>query len=178
MRLIRLENAVKGQSMKKESDLKTTPSSVSSFSQPSFSDTPSTPKRIATTEPTHKPKSIPNEHFTSNVYEITKQHDIVKYLHKAAFCPTKTTWLKAIKAGYFTTWPGLSAKLVEKYLEPTPETLKGHMKQIRQNVRSTSKTKKNEELNQIVMTSQISERQNLISFKVIELEGNLYRPNR
>jgi hypothetical protein len=48
------------------------------------------------------------------------------------------------------------------------------MKQIRQNVRSTSKTKKNEELNQIVMTSQESERQNLISFKVIELEGKIY----
>ena len=160
--------------MKKESDLNTTPSSLSSFLQPYFSDTSSTPERISTTEPTHKPKSIPTEYFTSNVYEITKQRDIVRYLHKADFCPTKTTWLTAIKADYFTTWPGLSAKLVEKYLDPTPETLKGHMKQTRHNVRSTSKTKKNEELSQIVMTLQIGERQNLILFKIIKLENKIY----
>jgi hypothetical protein len=32
------------------------------------------------------------------------------YLHRAAGHPVKKTWLAAIKAGEYATWPGLSYK--------------------------------------------------------------------
>ena len=47
----------------------------------------------------------------NNVYAFNKKKDIVTYLHKAAYSPVKSTWIKAINAGFFTTWPGLTAEI-------------------------------------------------------------------
>ena len=47
------------------------------------------------------------------------------------------TWTKAIDAGYFATWPGLTSELVRKHLPKLLATVKGHLKQDRQNIRST-----------------------------------------
>ena len=62
---------------------------------------------------------------------------MIKYLHAAAGYPTKETWVKLIKAGNYATWPGLSVKGVNKYYPETDEPPKGHMKGLRQGVRST-----------------------------------------
>jgi hypothetical protein len=59
--------------------------------------------------------------------------------------PVKETWIDAIKAGNYTTWPGLNVKVVNRYFPESDETQKGHMKKQRQNVRST---KVKETLNQ------------------------------
>ena len=75
----------------------------------------------------------------NNVYEVNKQRDIVQYLHKAAFSPVPSTWITAINAGFFATWPSLTADLVRKHLDKSPATTKGHMKQLRMNIHSTSK---------------------------------------
>ncbi|KAL7502326.1 hypothetical protein ACHAXN_000445, partial [Cyclotella atomus] len=48
-----------------------------------------------------------------------------------------STWIKAIKAGNFVGWPLLTEKNVAKYYPETTETPKGHMNQMRKNVRST-----------------------------------------
>jgi hypothetical protein len=50
------------------------------------------------------------------VYECTNKRDLVRFLHAAAFSPVKDTWLKAIRAGHFATWPGLTEDLVRKHL--------------------------------------------------------------
>jgi hypothetical protein len=49
----------------------------------------------------------------------------------------KDSWIDAIKAGNYTTWPGLNVKVVNRYFPESDETQKGHMKKQRQNVRST-----------------------------------------
>jgi hypothetical protein len=51
-----------------------------------------------------------------SVYECTNKRDLVRFLHAAAFSPVQDTWLKAIWAGHFTTWPGLTEDLVRKHL--------------------------------------------------------------
>jgi hypothetical protein len=51
-----------------------------------------------------------------SVYECTKKWDVVRFLHAAAFSPVQDTWLKAIRAGHFATWPGLTEDLVRKHL--------------------------------------------------------------
>ena len=63
--------------------------------------------------------------------------DLVHYLHRCAFSPAVTTWTKAIYAGYFTTWPGLTSKLVRKHLPKSMAPSKGHLQQDRQNIRYT-----------------------------------------
>ena len=73
----------------------------------------------------------------NNVYEITKTKDLVKFLHAAAGFPVTDTWVKAIRNNQFATWPGLTSEVVYKHLPKSDATIKGHLKQQRQNVRST-----------------------------------------
>ena len=81
----------------------------------------------------------------NNVYNIPSTKESVRYLHAAAGFPVKESWIDAIKAGNYTTWPGLNVKVVNRYFPESDETQKGHMKKQRQNVRST---KVKETLNQ------------------------------
>ena len=73
----------------------------------------------------------------NSVYEVTKNEEIVKYLSHAMWNPVPQTWVQAIHKGFFATWPGLTTKLVNKYLETQEETIKGHQRAVRSNVRST-----------------------------------------
>ncbi len=52
----------------------------------------------------------------------------IKYLHAAAGYPVKDTWIAAINAGNYNTWPGLSAQAVRRHFPELDETQKGHMK--------------------------------------------------
>jgi hypothetical protein len=47
----------------------------------------------------------------NNVYNSPSTKETIRYLHASAGHPVEDTWTKAIKAGNFTTWPGLSVKL-------------------------------------------------------------------
>ena len=76
----------------------------------------------------------------ASVYELPSVEKTIRYLHAAAGFPTKPTWLKAIKAGSFNTWPGLSAKAVRKHFPESDETQKGHMKQTQQGLMSSTQT--------------------------------------
>ena len=68
---------------------------------------------------------------------MTTNAELVQYLHRCAFSPVVHTWTKAINAGYFAIWPGLTSELVRKHLPKLLATAKGHLKQDRQNIRST-----------------------------------------
>jgi hypothetical protein len=67
--------------------------------------------------------------------------DIVTYLHQACGSPVNSTWLKAIAAGFFTTWPGLTIDLVRKHLPKSIATAKGHLQQQMQGICSKKTTK-------------------------------------
>jgi hypothetical protein len=62
---------------------------------------------------------------------------LVIFLHAAAGSPTPSTWIPAIKKRFYATWPGLTTQLVSKHLPPSAATIKGHLDQQRQNIRST-----------------------------------------
>jgi hypothetical protein len=76
---------------------------------------------------------------SNNVYELRNTGALVHYLHKALLSPTKSAMLQAVKNGHLITWPGLTEDAIHKHLKLTPSTAMGHMKQRRQNIRSTSK---------------------------------------
>jgi hypothetical protein len=59
------------------------------------------------------------------------------YLHVAAGFPVKETFLDAVRAGNYATWPGLTTTLIAKHFPDSDETQKGHMKGQRKGVRST-----------------------------------------
>ena len=73
---------------------------------------------------------------------------LVHYMHAAAGFPVKSTWLKSIKHGNYNSWPGLTYKNAAKYFPQSVETIKGHIVQSSQGVRSTKKTKHQKHNNQ------------------------------
>jgi hypothetical protein len=48
----------------------------------------------------------------NNVYNLPSINQTVKYLHAGSGFPTKGTWLKAINAGNFATWPTINSSIV------------------------------------------------------------------
>ena len=73
------------------------------------------------------------------LYELPSTKQIIRYLHACAGLPTKTAWTKAINAGNFATWPHLTAKVGRKHFSESDETAQGHMKNVKQGIRSTKK---------------------------------------
>ncbi len=68
-------------------------------------------------------------HTANSVYEMETKSDLVTYLHQCCYSPTTSGWLKAIKSGFFTTWPGLDETIVQKHLPKSAATIKGHQKE-------------------------------------------------
>jgi hypothetical protein len=57
--------------------------------------------------------------FAQNFQRLRTKEQLVEYLHRAAGNPVKKTWLAAIKAGEFASWPGLTYEFVSKHLQNT-----------------------------------------------------------
>ena len=52
--------------------------------------------------------NINNKQLLNSVYELKKEKDIIDYISQAMWDPVPDTWIKAIKADFFATWPGLT----------------------------------------------------------------------
>ena len=50
-----------------------------------------------------------------STYDLPSVEALVRYFHAADGFPVKSTWLKAIKAGNFASWSGLTFKNASKY---------------------------------------------------------------
>ncbi len=59
-------------------------------------------------------------------------------MHQSFCNPPIISLIKAINAGFLCGAPHLNAKSIQKYLMPSPGTLKGHMKRPRKGLRSTT----------------------------------------
>ena len=74
----------------------------------------------------------------AHYFELPLTEKTIAYFHDACKeFPVKETWIAAIHAGNYRTWPGLSVKAVEKCFPESDETQQGHMKGLRQGLRST-----------------------------------------
>ena len=63
--------------------------------------------------PEHVPDLQPTDTQSTSLqaysaYNLPNVKALVRYLHAAAGFPVRDTWLRAIKAGNFTSWPGLT----------------------------------------------------------------------
>ena len=62
----------------------------------------------------------------------------LEFAHQSMGNPRLSTLLKAIRKGFVKGCSNLNKKLVTKYLNPSPATAKGHMKQPNKGVHSTT----------------------------------------
>ena len=82
-----------------------------------------------------------NKHQDHKINVILRKqqesYDLAEFLHGCCCAPVSSTILTSIKKNHFITWPGLTAKLIEKHLPPSRATAKSHMHQEVQGLQST-----------------------------------------
>jgi hypothetical protein len=71
------------------------------------------------------------------IFELLSTRQTILYHHASAGFPIKETFLNAVRAGNYATWPGLTIAALHKYFPDSDVTQKGHMKGQRQGIRST-----------------------------------------
>jgi hypothetical protein len=60
----------------------------------------------------------------------------IAFLHACTGAPVLSTFRHVVKAGYYTTWPELTASQIDRYLVEPGATIKGHLNQQRKNTQS------------------------------------------
>ena len=80
---------------------------------------------------------IPDTFFSNHVYKCISKQNLAVYYHLTLFSPPVSTWVQSIKKNYFSTWPGLTADLVLRYLPKLEYTSYGHLRQHYKGTRST-----------------------------------------
>ena len=80
-------------------------------------------------------------------------------MHAAEGFPVNSTWLTAIKHVNYNSCPGLTYNNAEKYCPQSVVTIKGHMVQSSQVVRSTNNTKHKGHNNQKKMSQETIQQQ-------------------
>ena len=71
-------------------------------------------------------QTLPEEAI-HNLFEVNIKLEVIIYYHEASGLPTKNTWLKSIKEGYYMPWSFLTAKTAHKHFTLSEETQKRHM---------------------------------------------------
>ena len=69
------------------------------------------------------------KYLLQHVHNIKLIPEQINYIYAACFSPVKSTFLKAIKADYFSTFPNLTTTNVEKYLIRSVASAMGHLDQ-------------------------------------------------
>jgi hypothetical protein len=71
------------------------------------------------------------------IFDLPNTLQSLLYHHTSAEFPPKETFLAAVQAGNYATWPSLTTMLILKHFSNSDKTQKGHMKGQRKGVRST-----------------------------------------
>jgi hypothetical protein len=84
----------------------------------------------------HLPRDISDR--AAFLHSIRTRANNVKFAHQSLCNPKISTLLKATQQGFLKGCPYISVKLINKYLNPSPATAKGHMKRPRRGIQSTT----------------------------------------
>ena len=63
--------------------------------------------------------------------DLPRVADLIRYFHVMAGFPVRSTWLKAIGSGKYSSWPGLNLTNATKYCPSTEATIMGNLVQKR-----------------------------------------------
>ena len=91
------------------------------------------------------PTTVPTSHQTPQLHANIATHSPplatlqqrIAFLHAALCNPALSTLCDALDAGYLTSWPELTSKLVRNYPPPSRAMMQGHLDQRRRNAAST-----------------------------------------
>ena len=138
------------------------------------------PPRYEDTTADLQEKQATLEEFSA--YDLPSMEALVVYFHAAAECPVRDIWLKAIKAGNYDSWPGLTYINATKYFPSADKTIKGHMVHTRQGVRSKNPKKPSKQVLQnmpeINEPTPGNDSVNELYVRVIQKKNVIYRWHR
>ena len=81
----------------------------------------------------------PDKYFAGIVYEYKSKGTFVDYHRPSCWICTQPGWVIAITKNFFTSWPGISYELVQKYLTKNNQPYFGTFKKPRKGLQSTQK---------------------------------------
>ena len=87
---------------------------------------------------------IPESHFVGSLYESKSKADLCNFLHLALWIPCTSTLISAIKNNFLSPGPGLAKQLVQKFLQISESTVKGHIRKSYKGNQSTHPKEPNE----------------------------------
>ncbi len=92
--------------------------------------------------PQQAPKLLTNatpcRAYAAFTHSVRTRMNVVCFLHQSLGNPRISTLLKAARKSFLQGCPNIIKKLILKYLNPSPANAKGHMKQPRHGIRSTT----------------------------------------
>lgn len=89
--------------------------------------------------PTSSPRNVRHS-ANGAIQNVGTKQDLAAYFHACNFSPLPSTFLRAIKRGHYSSWPGLTDSLVTKHLPKSRATSKGHLRMQQKNIQSTKIT--------------------------------------
>ena len=112
--------------------------------------------------------------LANSIYECENTTQLIEFYHATLSYPAVSTWCKAITAGYFQGWPGLTAKRVRRFIKVSDETEMRHMDQQRQGIRSTKRTETEPDSMATVPQIPNSDRCHHVYMTIADVDGKLY----
>eukprot|EP00957_Ditylum_brightwellii_P143557 10936637-Ditylum_brightwellii.AAC.1 len=76
-------------------------------------------------------------HMANSAYDYSTQDQLIKFYHSTMFSPVKKVLIKAARRKNLRGWPGFTQAAIRKHIDVEEATVKGHLNQARQGVRST-----------------------------------------
>eukprot|EP00957_Ditylum_brightwellii_P059672 4529573-Ditylum_brightwellii.AAC.1 len=67
------------------------------------------------------------QNHQANTLQKTTISKQIQFLHAAAGSPVTSTWIKAVKNGYFISWPGQTVNNITKHLQKSVGTSRGYI---------------------------------------------------
>ena len=62
-----------------------------------------------------------------SAYDLPSVAALILYFHVTAGYPVRSTWLKSISVGNYSSWPGLTLSNATKYCPSADATIMGHL---------------------------------------------------
>ena len=78
-------------------------------------------------------------------HNIKSNKNLILFYHRCCNSPVISTWKVTIRKSFFATLPSIVCTGIDKYLDKSIATTKGHIHQTQQGVRSTQPTLVNED---------------------------------
>ncbi|KAL7531195.1 hypothetical protein ACHAXR_003897, partial [Thalassiosira sp. AJA248-18] len=111
--------------------------------------------------------------FANSIYECETTGQLIQFYHATMGYPVTSTWCKAIDAGYFRGWPGLTSTRVRRFIKVVDETEMGHMDQRKVGIRSTRATPTQDSMTPVPQ-SPLNDRTHHVYMSITDIEGKLY----